>query len=262
MVWVDGHVHVYPCFSVKRFLAAAIENMGSGSPGATRILLLTESAGHGFFDLWMRSAGRGVPGAEEWSVERTPEDTTLSLRNPNHGVLRVVAGRQVVTSEGLEVLALGTRATFNDLKRSAEDAIEAAASAGALPAVPWGAGKWWGRRGRALSGLIANHRAPFVLCDNAGRPWVWPEPSHFRRAREKGARLLSGSDPLPLPGEESFVGRCGFTLEGEIDSARPFLWVRDSVFARPPGLYGRREGLLRFLRNQAAMQIRKGQQLR
>jgi len=257
MTWVDGHVHVYPCFSADRLLSAAVANMGGGDPGGARMLLLSESAGHDVFAAWREAAGGPVPGAAGWSVARTGEDCTLALTGPGGVSLLVVAGRQVATSERLEVLALGTTKSIEDAKHTVAGAIEAAASAGAMPVVPWGAGTWWGGRGRALDLGSSGAGARFALGDNSGRPWIWPEPRHFRKARSVGISVISGSDPLPLAGEEAHVGRCGIVIEGDPDMSAPFAWVRERVLASAHSHYGRREGVLRFVRNQAAMQARK-----
>lgn len=257
MVWADGHVHVYPCFSVGRLLAAAVANMGGGAAGVARMLLLSESTGHNVFAAWRAAAGGSVPGAAGWRVARTGEDCTLALSGPGNSSLLVVAGRQVATSERLEVLALGTTEMFEDSRLGIAGAIEAVASAGALPVVPWGAGKWWGARGRLLDAVISGEGARFALADNSGRPWIWPGPRHFRDAGDRGIAILAGSDPLPLAGEEARVGRSGFVVDGNPDAAAPFAWLRERVMARAPSRFGRRESMMRFLRNQAAIRMRK-----
>jgi hypothetical protein len=257
MVWVDCHVHVYPCFSIERLLAAAVANMGGGAAGAARMLLLSESAGHNVFAAWRAAAGGSVPGAAGWRVARTGEDCTLALLGPGGAGLLVVAGRQVATSERLEVLALGTTEMFEDSRRGIAGTIEAVASAGALPVVPWGAGKWLGARGRLLDSVISGEGARFALADNSGRPWIWPEPRHFRTAGDRGIAILAGSDPLPLAGEEARVGLSGFVMDGNPDAAAPFAWLSESVMARAPSRFGRREGVMRFLRNQTAIRTNK-----
>lgn len=220
------------------------------------MLLLSESSGHDCFSAW-RAAGSAASGA--WKVEPTPETVTLSFTGPGAERLHVVAGRQVVTGEGLEVLMLGTVSVYDDRRFPAADLIRMAADDGALPVIPWGAGKWFGGRGRALDCVLRSALAgTFALGDNSGRPWFWGNPRHIAAAGRAGVAVLPGSDPLPFAGEEKTAGRYGFILPGSLDGAGPFAGVRSAVLSgRLCGPYGGRESAGRFLCNQLRMQVRR-----
>jgi hypothetical protein len=43
----------------------------------------------------------------------------------------------------------------------------------------------------------------------------------MRLAQRRGFRIIGGSDALPLPGEEKWVGSYGVTAEAEFDASRP-----------------------------------------
>jgi hypothetical protein len=136
--------------------------------------------------------------------------------------------------------------------------LRAARAAAGLAAVPWGAGKWLGRRGRVLSDLLESIDDPGVfLGDNGGRPSGW-RPRHFAAAARRGVRLLPGSDPLPFPGEHRSLAATGFRLGGTQtgvpDAARLVALLERPATRIEP--YGDRERPLRFVRHQLAMQWR------
>jgi hypothetical protein len=83
-------------------------------------------------------------------------------------------------------------------------------------------------------------------------------PPQFAAAERARIRIVPGSDPLPLPGEEQRIGAYGFTVEAALPADRPaaaLLALLAGAAALVP--YGRRERLARFVRNQLAMQIAK-----
>ncbi|MGH2570752.1 MAG: hypothetical protein ACRDGR_05980, partial [bacterium] len=228
-----------------------------GLDDATGILLFTEGAKERFFRALRDRAGRPPEGG--WSFRRTnEEDSLLAIEN---GVLKMilVAGRQVVAAEDLEVLALGSDADFPDRQPIAET-VERVRAQGALPVVPWGFGKWWFGRGKILAGLVESQDpSSFFLGDNRARLRGTPRPRLFARAKARGIRVLPGTDPLPFPAEEGLAGSYGFALDGAIELDRPAAHLkarlRDGGTAVLP--YGRGEGIVPFVRNQVAMQKRK-----
>ena len=171
----------------------------------------------------------------------------------------VVAGRQIPTRERLEILAVGTRREFEE-GQPTRGLIQRVAQTGALPVVPWGAGKWMGERGQLVDGLIRSSELPlFFLGDSGNRPVFWPRPTHFRRAEEEGIKILSGSDPLPFSGETKRVGSFGVALKGSLDAETPAQDLKRRVLNPSTVLhqFGSGETPLRFIRNQLRMQFRK-----
>lgn len=260
MLLIDGHVHVYPCFDAGRLLQAARVNFdyalgrSAKAPGAFRALFLTETAR----DHWFREAAAGRVKMPGWSLRPTEEPVSLVARSDDGAEVCMVAGRQVAAAGGLEVLALGIDAELAD-GRSMEETLDAVRAAGALAVIPWGVGKWLGRRGRVVDGLIRARARDFLLGDNGGRPWCWPEPRQFKEAEAQGSLVLPGSDPLPFAGEESRAGSCGALLDTDIPGRRPAAEIIELIRSRSRVLvpFGRRETFFRFARNQVAMQIVK-----
>ena len=172
----------------------------------------------------------------------------------------IVAGRQSVTAEDLEVLALGTREHIADGLPLAAT-VEAARRAGALPVLPWGVGKWTGRRG-ALVRAAAADQAGFpclYLADSGVRPGLLPRPTLIAEAERAGRIALAGSDPLDLGAEEGKAGRFGFVAAAEIDAARPFGALADWLARQrvSPPAFGELERPAAFLHRQLIMQLRK-----
>jgi hypothetical protein len=260
---IDAHVHLHDCFAPASFLEHAERNFeraggqaeGERAPG---VLMLTESAGVDWFGR-LAAMARGTSSTrtlEAWHIEETGDPTALVARNGPRRLF-LIAGRQVVAREGLEVLLLGTRATVPD-GRPIREVLAEGDRLGALRVIPWGAGKWLFARARLLSALLAEARGDhgFFLGDGAGRPFFWTSPRHFDEAWRAGVRILSGTDPLPFPSQESRAGSYGFRLDAPVDLTRParaiLAALRDPAARITP--FGRLERLTPFVRHQIAMQ--------
>lgn len=261
-ILVDAHVHVHPCFDVEELLNAARSNFGAArqslaceGPGLD-VLLLTECAGDGFFRKTLGGgAGTSVGG---WSLAPNDEPCSLTARGQQSGKLILVAGRQVATRDGLEVLALGSTDDFADGLPIAET-LRSLRESGVLAAIPWGFGKWWLRRGRLIRRIMEEvDPSWFFLGDNGGRPRLGPRPVLFRIAANRGIRILPGTDPLPFPEQARRAGSYGFVLTGKIDTSRPWEQIRQQLTSEgEPVPYGAGEHVLPFFKNQVRMQLLK-----
>lgn len=256
----DAHVHFHPGYDREAFLDGALVNFRRGAadvglPGPfTGCLLLTEMGDA----CWFRSLHAGSAGGGAWRIERTAEEDSLIARRASGERLVLVAGRQIATAEGLEVLALGRDAGIPDGLPLAET-LRRVREIGALPVLPWGFGKWLGRRGALIAEELAaggdGSRGEIFLGDNGGRPGIGGPPQLFAEARARGVRVLPGSDPLPLPEHERRAGSYGFVLEGALDEERPAedLLRKIRGLRGQPRVYGRCAALPRFLRDQIGL---------
>lgn len=260
---LDAHVHLHRCFSEEAFLEAALSNfrqarrrlrLADASPG---VLALTDICGEDAFERLHQWAARSQ-GA--WRVRPTAERASFVIAGDADGdELILIAGRQIATRQGVEVLALGTGEKLEDGQSLAET-LESVSSAGALAVLPWGFGKWWLGRGRLLEGLLQESDARnLFLGDNGGRPRLGPTPRAFRLAKQRGIRVLPGSDPLPFPAHAGRAGSFGAVVEGGLDSERPAAALKKLLAENPgqPRAYGSLRLLRAFLRDQVAMQLRK-----
>lgn len=262
-VLVDAHAHLHLRFDVVSFFAAAETNVrqaaaASGMDGPAVGLLVLTAGGNEWS--WGRLATFAAgSGAAAWRCLETREKVSLLVARAGDIKLILVAGRQLRTAEALEVLALGCNRDLPD-GLSIGETLETVRACGALPVVPWGFGKWWGRRGRLLARLLETEQpADFFLGDNGGRPSSFPLPGALETARRAGIRDLPGSDPLPFAGEIARAGSRGFVLSAPLDRETPaaglLSQLRDPDFH--PEIYGGGERLLPFAFNQLGMQLRK-----
>lgn len=259
-IFADTHVHVYPRYDLSQFFASVFSSLGAGS--AVPVLMLTERFDCFFFQSLL--AGSAALPAGYSLAERGPNSARIS--GPDGRGVVVVAGRQIVTAERLELLVLGRDLVIKD-KTPIVQAIGVANSAGALPVVPWSPGKWFGARGKIVDQLISSRRpAELAFSDSALRPQGWALPPLLKKAEAKGFAVLAGSDPLPLAGEEKRAG--GYYTAAEIPSlgeglplqaieANLFSFFRDPSAARNLISCGRRLSLASLILTQIRLKLAK-----
>jgi hypothetical protein len=221
MLIADTHVHLYPAYDVAVALACAYRHLTAmvrGSEAVDVALLLTERYDCSFYrDL---ISGRHIL-PSGFSFRPAAEPGALVIENPSASIrLWLFAGRQVVTRDGVEVLALLTEAEFYD-RHDTRETIDLIRAAGGLPVLSWSPGKWLGRRGAVIRSLIDESGESLLgIGDTAMRPCCWPTPGLMRRGRERGLPVLAGSDPLPFAGDEVSTGRYAIRTQ-EFDPQRP-----------------------------------------
>ncbi|MHC4476792.1 MAG: hypothetical protein ACYTEL_14190 [Planctomycetota bacterium] len=269
MIFVDAHVHLYDCFDLKVFFDSALSNFGSAAERLSHrdvfvaVLFLTEGPHENGFQrvahLVKNEHSGKINSVPNWAFHNTKENTSILALYNRKQVIFLIAGNQIVTAENLEVLALGTEKRLNPgepLEKTVQTVIEA----DAIPVIPWGAGKWLGRRGQILEKLLKGiGDTCLFLGDNGGRPSFWGLPSHFRLAEKRGIRVLRGSDPLPFETECLRPGSFGFSLQGRISKEFPAAQLK-SLLLNPSTrihTYGKLETPFRFFQNQLAMKLLK-----
>ena len=254
---VDAHVHLHRVFDVAAFLEHVTRNFTTAARevGALQagVLLLAETPGEEAFS---RIAAIGSAGSR-WSVGETPEPEAIVVSAPGAAPLVVIAGRQLVTQEGVEVLALMSAKDFPNGSPLA-DTLRLVRQDGAMAVLPWGFGKWTFERGHAVTAVLQS-ASDVLVGDNAGRWRLLPTPAPFTLARSRRIPILPGSDPLPFRGQVNRAGSYGFVVPQPIDLDRPSrdlrAWLRSQrVQPRP---FGHLESAGAFAMNQVRMQWRK-----
>jgi len=265
-VLVDAHVHIHDCFELTDFLDAASQNFAVAAAAQkldddyVSVLCLTETCHADKFEQLLRLAAKHADGrstdGSAWQIHANDERESVSVDHPEFGRMHLIAGKQIVVAERLEVLALGCADAWQD-GLPASEVIEGVTRGGAVAVLPWGFGKWLGQRGRILRSLVErNHSQYLFLGDNSGRPVFFSEPREFELGRRLGLKVLPGTDPLPFVSESRRAGSFGCRVDGIVGDSKPWTDLRRVLVQ--PGLsirrFGRLETPLRFVRNQLYMQ--------
>lgn len=255
---IDAHVHFHAAFDRREFLDAAAANMvaaGGDAEGIGGVLMFADPRAYGNpLEMWRKRTVH----THRWRIEPLQEPESLIARREDGVALVLIAGRQLVTTEGLEILAMATVVEFLT-RRPLRETIEHIRSAGAVPAVPWGFGKWWGMRGRILIDAIENTaKGTMMMVDSGTRPSAGREHLALRVARSAGVPVLAGTDPLPLRSQVRRIGSFGFLMPGRIDPAGPAAHIRRYLAAlrESPVVYGRRDSTIGFVTNQISLRMR------
>jgi hypothetical protein len=262
---VDAHTHIYDCFSLTDFLNSATQNFSDIAKEKrvdlphSSILLLTETSRDHYFKTLKEGVQSGQLSVSGWQFQCTDEACSLYAVNQELGGIFIIAGSQVVSSEDLEVLALMTDYRWPD-GLPFEQIINEVIQQGGVPVIPWGFGKWIGRRGTIVGKVLEqSDDGRLFLGDNSGRPAFWSYSPIFEQARKKGIPILPGTDPLPFSREASRAGRYGFSVSGQFDGKRPAESLKRILTQanQRPAPYGELENPFQFVRNQIEMQLVK-----
>lgn len=208
----DTHVHVYPFYD-ERAVFAAVAAKARALDADVAGICLTERFDCHFFQA-LRARG---------NVPLRGECATITVDGRE---LLVFAGRQVVTKERIEVLALTTDADIPD-GLAAREVLQRVRDAGGVSVLAWAPGKWLFNRGKLVASLIEEAKAgELVLGDSSLRPIGWGEPLLFKQGARKGLPVIAGSDPLPFAGEERQAGRYMTLWDESFDATNPVTEMR------------------------------------
>lgn len=239
-ILVDSHVHLHhPARAMDDLRHAAAAFAAAGGSAAAGVVMLAERAG---YDVFQQLHSQ---------LPHTWELNSLWFWHGNQRLL-VVAGRQIVTAEGLEILGLATRLPLPD-GLPAEQVLARLDDADAITVLPWGVGKWLGQRGKIVDSLLERARpGRLFLGDNGGRPNWWSVPQFSR-----GIPILAGSDPLPVPGSGNVIGRFGSVIDIQLSEHTPAARLKCAL--RDPATristYGRLAPSLRFIADQTRLRF-------
>ena len=258
MIVIDSHAHWHPHYDLDELLYAAYQNLSQAAStfDATRdfsaVLFVAGIETHA--PPFMLKP----PLSRRWHFTSTAEKNTLLAQTSKGHQIVLVLGRQVVSAEGLEVLGYAPHRNVRG-GLVADRIVANILAADGIAIIPWGFGKWMGRRKSVVVRLIETWGNTLSIGDNGGRSVLFFSPAIFETARKKGIRILPGSDPLPIAGESERVGTCGFCLEGLIDQDAPLSHIIQAL-NRPRNNvkpFVRHARPIEFIRKQAMLRWSK-----
>jgi len=270
-ILIDAHVHIHPEFSLENFFSSAWNNFSRAveesdvSGSIDFVLALTEGAGCDVFSSLKKQAKtlselpNEPSSTTSWEIYLTAEPDSLIIRKESASMY-LIAGKQLVSEENIELLSLFSSAAIEDRSLSLQDLALAVSNKGGLPVVPWGVGKWFGERGKTVERLLNTKQDISIFVgDNGNRPLFWPFPTLLKNALDLGIPILSGSDPLPLTSHSSRPGSFGaifmediLSIETPIDSLRRIFSKTHEVTG-----FGRGVGSFQFIIDQLQVNLRK-----
>lgn len=250
---VDAHAHFHENYSPAEFLQCASNNFKQANAQSVGVLSLCEISARDP----LAAFRNGVQGWESSS----PDAHSFVFEKPNESKLIVVAGRQVVTREKLELLALFTSDPIEN-GLSLSDTVEATLACEGVPVIPWGFGKWWFRRGGQLSEFLHSYAvsgkesSAVLLGDNGCRVNAL-RPRKLKTAESIGFYVTAGSDPLRLSDHVSRPGCFGTVLDECIDLGAPTVWLGDQFrrIDRSPATFGRCRSVIEFVCDQVKLRL-------
>ena len=264
---VDGHVHFYSCYDPDKFFDMAVKNMDNmyssiypGDDKFTKILLFTEGKDNDYFSRFKTNGNLGKQ--YKYNFENTKEDNSLILTKNNQHLCYILAGRQIVTRENLEVLSIASNQKIED-GLPIDEVIQRLLNRKEIAVLAWGVGKWFLKRGRLIRDTIKKYQSPLLFIgDNSARPSFWSKPKLYNLAEKHNIGILGGSDPLPFSEESGRVGTFGFVIEGDFQLNKPAESFRNILISNNNNisLCGHQDNAISFLKRQTKMLFKKYRQ--
>ncbi len=246
MIIADTHLHIYPEYDLAAALREYVVRLTALAPSAVCAGFMAERYDcHTYRSL---AEGDKDNRLENIALNVIDGGNCLELQCFNTAPLYLLPGRQIVTAEKLELLCLGVDADVPD-GLSAEAAVHRIREVGGIAVLTWAVGKWLFKRAAVVKNLLEIFGPQdLIIGDSAMRPVFWPTPHPMRFARKNGYRVIAGSDPLPVAGEESVMGSYASLFSTEFDAAKPNSSLKSALSDPTVAIksVGSRSGILEF----------------
>jgi len=190
LIVVDAHVHLRNNYKIHRFIESLIKNFEDGFKyfenlkSGVGVLFVVDGSNEDGFEKLSRYFQSRSKKNEQYRLQRQETtDQSIVLLVDEQFTIIIIAGSQIVAKEKIEILSVGTPLP-SLAGKEIKSTITKITEKGALPILPWGVGKWVGKRGRILEDLIKQPNLPrFFISDSGNRPKFWPKSSLFRIAK-------------------------------------------------------------------------------
>ena len=261
---VDGHVHIYSHYNLNDAIKIGINNLKSTIKEKTDsdvipVWLLVERHDCSFFNEATDSAPINFENSG-YTLNTSDEKETLIIEKDGTPILFILAGRQIVTQEGLEVMSLASTLFIEDRTKSTAQVIEHINKNGGVALINWAPAKWFFSRGKVVDKMLDIFSPDELLIgDTSLRTTMWQLPKLMSKAIKKGFKIIAGSDPLPFENEEKLIGTYCFQLTGKFDEKQPAASIRQLLksSASDISIKGKRNGLIKFLKRQIRIMLVK-----
>jgi len=253
---IDTHVHVYHCYEAEILFSQASKNCDAPDSAEGLILCLTESSGFNFYQQ-LKDRVKNNETLAGWLPTALKDEPAILLSKGKQNII-IVAGRQVISKQGLEVLALFNDQTYDD-GQNTQIIIDQIVKNKGIAVLPWGVGKWLGTRGKIIEQLLHdNQPGNLAIADISARPALWPQPVQFDKARKSGYNCLYGTDPLPLDYEQHRVASAGMVMELPSEASEAVARLKNLLLHQTENnFYGKRVSVLRFIKDQLMLRLNK-----
>lgn len=232
VIRLDAHVHLYEQYRFADWVASALRHLLLPTTACGAVVVVDRAGQCSFNRCARECAASGA--LWEWREVCDGRAGVVTCASTEGGTqcreLVVVRGAQYVSAERIEVLALGVARDERLEGAAAYKIIEAIGAVGGAPSLPWSPGKWLGGRGRVVRQLLRDlSPQQLSVSDIALRTLYGPPSPLLMYACWRGFRVLRGSDPLPLQGEEWQVG--AFSQEVTFSDEQPLVSAEQRAHA-------------------------------
>lgn len=261
LILIDTHSHFHNKFEADIFFNCAWNNfarvfMDKGSdknPGnGVFILLLLFQSGVNI----SKRLTEILINSHEWQIQGETGDSFFKLESNQGKVLFIAGGYQLISREKIELLQLFP-VEFASENIPAAEMADSLIKNDQIVIIPWGFGKWTGKRGKIVKKIFENKQV--LAADTLNRGTLWPYPKLLKFAQARNHNILIGTDPLPLKSEVHKTGLSGIYLFDEFDFENPAAYLKKIFKKKPPvyKIYSKNISMFRFIFVQVYMQIRK-----
>ncbi len=241
----DTHLHIYNHFDFELALHCFRANLLKADKNATQLGMFAEPSPCNFYNQIAEKLQ--ASGARHRRIKMLA--TSVHVCEDGFPDIYFFPGQQIISHEKIEILCLLKNPRIPD-GLPAQLTIERINQTGGIAVLAWSPGKWFFSRGRVIEKLITeNNPGFFLIGDTTLRPVGWPLPRLMKKAVQKGFRVIYGSDPLPVPGEEKMAGRYACAFSCDFNSSNPGSSIREYLLNGPvpTAACGRRGGIFSTL---------------